>query len=337
MPTIYDVAKKARVSVGTVSNVINNKGNVNPKLRKRVEDAMQSINYTPNKAARSLASGRSDNIGVLYPFNPNSLTGTSYLEYVSYLITIAQESNQQLILYPANNSTSAVVDLERIVKSGQVRGFILFEVEMMDHRASYLLSKNIPFSMVGRTENSEALHCVDADVRQIINDTVLHLKENGYRRMALLGRKSFMGVDYRIHSELERACSSHGLEFDPSLRLTSSWHESERAGVIDYFIRRRNDFDVIFITETAVRFQFVQSILRRGLRIPEDIAVVGYMDSHVDELMQPSISATQIPVAPMVTTAINMLINYEKREPQQVLVPGSFIARESTERKRSFC
>ncbi len=58
---------KRPVSVGTVSNVINNKGNVNPKLRKRVEDAMQSINYTPNKAARSLASGRSDNIGRTIP------------------------------------------------------------------------------------------------------------------------------------------------------------------------------------------------------------------------------------------------------------------------------
>ncbi len=100
--------------MGTVSNVINNRGNVNPpKLRKRVEEAMQRINYVPNKAARSLAFGRSENIAVLYPFNPNSITGTSYLEYVSHLINIANEYGQQLILYPSNNSAAAVVDLEK--------------------------------------------------------------------------------------------------------------------------------------------------------------------------------------------------------------------------------
>ncbi len=127
MSTIYDVAKKAGVSVGTVSNVINNRGNVNPKLRKRVEEAMQRINYVPNKAARSLAFGRSENIAVLYPFNPNSITGTSYLEYVSHLINIANEYGQQLILYPSNNSAAAVVDLEKIATSGQAWSFILLK------------------------------------------------------------------------------------------------------------------------------------------------------------------------------------------------------------------
>ncbi len=333
MSTIYDVAKKAGVSVGTVSNVINNRGNVNPKLRKRVEEAMQRINYVPNKAARSLAFGRSENIAVLYPFNPNSITGTSYLEYVSHLINIANEYGQQLILYPSNNSAAAVVDLEKIATSGQAWSFILFEVENMDHRVSYLTSKGIPFSMVGRTDNSDNLSYVDADVSQIINNTVLHLKENGYERLALLGRKSFVGVDQRIHTEMVKACTRHGLQFDPSLHLSSSWHKEEQQSVIDYFIRRRDDFDAIFITETAARLQFALSILKHNLSIPHDIAVVGYMDSSVDELMQPPITATRIPVGPMARAAIEMLLDLKREEPKQILIPGNLVARQSTAKR----
>ncbi len=82
---------------------------------------------------------------------------------------------------------------------------------------------------------------MDADVSQIINNTVLHLKENGYERLALLGRKSFVGVDQRIHTEMVKACTRHGLQFDPSLHLSSSWHKEEQQSVIDYFIRRRDD------------------------------------------------------------------------------------------------
>lgn len=334
MATIYDVAKKAGVSVGTVSNVINGKTSVSPDLRQRVQAAMQSTGYVPNHFARSLAKGRTNNIGVLYPFNPNHLPGTNYLEFVSHLVTYAQEYEQQVVLYPTISPDSSMVNLMRIMRSRQVRGFILFEVEMLDQRVEFLREKNFPFVMVGRCEHNDGLNYVDADVDQIIADTVKHLAENGYRRVAHLGRKSFIGVDYRIHTELSRRCNEAGLQFDQSLCLRSTWEKKERRELINYFLNRHEEFDAILITEAVVRFQFVREALRAGLRIPDDLAVIGYMGTYLDDLSHPSISAFDVQAQKLVESAVKILVDSNREgDPQQVLVPGRLIPRESTRKK----
>lgn len=334
MATIYDIAKKAGVSVGTVSNVINGKPTVSPELRRRVEAAIEAIGYTPNPAARSLARGESSSIGVLYPFNPNYVAGTSYLDFVSQIISYCQELNYQVVLYPSTSPDTALEDLKGIVQSRQVGAYILFEVDMIDHRVGYLVKEGLPFVMVGRTVDTSGLSYVDADIGQIIKDGVSHLSEVGCRRIAHLGRKPLVGVDSRIYTALAKETRERGLILDPSLTLWTSWSPHERLQIVEYFVNRHREFDAILISEAAVRFQFVQEALRAGLRIPDDLMVLGYMETHLDEHAYPSITAFDVQADLMVKTAVEALLDSQESGPRQVLIPGKLNKRDST-RKRN--
>jgi DNA-binding LacI/PurR family transcriptional regulator len=334
VPTIYDVAKRAGVSVGTVSNVINNKRSVNPALRKRVEQAMEEIGYVPNPSARNLARGYNTSIGVLYPFNPNHVAGTSYLDFVSHLVKYAQLFERQVVLYPSTKPSSELDDLREIVRSRQVSSFILFEVEMDDKRVEYLTECAIPFVMVGRTRDCSGLAYVDANIAQIIRDGLKHLKEVGCRRIAYLGRRSSIGVDARIASELTQQSGELGLELVPDLYCLTRWEPQERRAIVERFVQRRGDFDAVFISEAAVRFQFVQEILRAGLTIPDDFMVLGYMGTSLDEMSYPSITAFDVQAERIVELAVAALLDRDKSGPGQVLVPGRLIPRDSTRKRK---
>ena len=333
MPTIYDVAQKARVSVGTVSNVINGKASVSPKLRIRVEAAMQAIGYVPNHAARSLAKGKTNCIGVFYPFDPDYRAGENYIEFASLVTMELRKHGHQAVLFPAHDPNSIILETERVVDSGQVDGVILFEVEMLDERASVLKDRGIPFVMLGRCANNDGLAYVDADVEQIISEAVQHIVGRGYRRVAHLGRKSSVAVDLRIYHNLILECQQAGLNVEQSLFIWSTGKASESDRAVNHLLTHRQEYDVIFISEPMHRFRFVQEALRNGIDIPGQVAVMGYMGGSLDEVSQPSITAFDVQPEVLVEEAVHMLLDIcaGRDEGRQVLVPGSLIVRESTE------
>lgn len=336
MPTIYDVAKKAKVSLGTVSNVINGKPSVRPELRRRVEAAMRTLGYVPNHAARSLAKGKNNSIGVLYPFDIDNYAGESYLDFVSQVIICARKHGYQVILYPSQGLNGTMMETEQIVESGQVDGLLLFEVEMLDPRVSVLKSREFPFVLVGRCANNAGLAYVDADVEQIINEAVQHLIERGCKRIAHLGRRSSVAVDLRIYHELIKGCQQAGLDTDHSLYLWSTGKMSERKRAIDHLIRRYQEYDGILISEVTTRFQFVQEALQAGIKIPDEVAVIGYMGGHLDEMSRPSITAFDVQSQTIVEEAVQMLLDMCSNGGfgGQVLVPGILKPRQSTEVRR---
>ncbi len=332
MPTIYDVAKKAGVSVGTVSNVINRKPSVRPELRRRVEKAMREIGYVPNHAARSLAQGKTDTIGVLYPFDPDYKAGEGYLEFVSLLMTALSRRGKRVVFYPNHDPDSAALDTQRIVDSGQVDGVILFEVEMLDERVSVLRDRDVPFVLVGRCANNDGLAFVDADVEGMLREAVQHMVDMGYKRVAHLGRRSSVAIDLRIYHGLVQECLRAGMEVDQSLFIWSTGKASEQEMAISHLLDLYQQYDVVFISEGLPRFRFVQMARARGIDIPGEIGVMGYMGVSLDELSQPSITAFDVQPRVIVETAVDMLlaISDGSSKGDQVLVPGMLIRREST-------
>lgn len=332
MGTIYDVARKAGVSVGTVSNVINRKPSVRPELRQRVEEAMQAIGYVPNYAARSLAKGRTNSIGVLYPFDPDHKAGEGYAEFASLVTMELRKHNKHVVLFPTHDPNNAVLEAERIINSGQVDGVILFEVEMLDERVLFLKNRDVPFVLLGRCANNDGLAFVDADVEGIIHEAVQYMVSMGYRRVAHLGRKSSVAVDLRIYHSLVLECQREGLEVDQSLFIWSTGKTSELEMAVNHLVEHHPKYDVIFITEGMHRFCFVQKARASGIDIPGDVAVMGYMGVALDEMSQPSLTAFDVQPGVLVAEAVQMLLDIcaGHSQGEQVLVPGLLVTRQST-------
>lgn len=332
MVTIYHVAKKAGVSVGTVSNVINGKPSVRPELRRRVEEAMQAIGYVPSHAARSLARGKTNYIGVLYPFDLDYKAGEGYTQFASLVTMKLHKQGKHVVLFPTQDRGNTVLETKWIIDSGQVDGVILFEVEMLDERVLFLKNRDVPFVLLGRCANNDGLAFVDADVEGIIHEAVEHMVCMGYKRVAHLGRRSPVAVDLRIYHSLIVECQRAGLEVDESLFVWSTGKTSELEVAIDHLLKHYQKYDVIFVTESMHRFYFVQKARAHGIDIPQDVAVMGYMGGTLDEMSQPSITAFDVQPDALVTKAVRMLLDIcaERSQGQQILIPGLLIAREST-------
>ncbi len=332
MPTIYDVAEKAGVSVGTVSNVINGKPSVGPELRWRVQEAMRDIGYVPNHIARSLAQGKTDTIGVLYPFDPDYRAGESYIDFVSLLVLALSKRGKHAAFYPNHDPNTAASETKRIVDSGQVDGVILFEVEMLDERVSVLKERDIPFVLLGRCANNDGLAYVDADVESMLCEAVQHMAEMGYKRVAHLGRRSSAAIDLRIYHSLVQECLRAGMEVDQSLFIWSTGKTSEQEMAINHLLANYKHYDLVFISDGLQRFRFVQMARARGIDIPGDVGVIGYMGGSLDELSQPSITAFDVQPQVLVETAVDMLLDICEGggQGEQVLVPGMLVKREST-------
>src|SRR5215218_3409950 len=184
VPTIADIAKRAGVSISTVSYVLSGKRPISGATRERVNAAIEELGFRPNQAGRALASKRSNTVAMLYPSHAQVLSEMP-LEFMVSAAGEAARRGYSLLL-----STSPVEDEEmlRLIHQGFVDGLILMEIKLDDPRVPLLREHNYAFSMIGHCRENDGISYVDVDFDQMVEVAVDHLAELGHRQVALISR-----------------------------------------------------------------------------------------------------------------------------------------------------
>lgn len=330
--TLEEIAELSGVSRATVSRVVNNHPNVSDRVRKRVQEVIHQTGYEPNQAARSLASNRSHMIGLFIP-----LVGQSELfvdPYYGKLIRgISHECNQlnyvlSLFIFDSRDAEQKM--FSRIVNSSYVDGFIITASTLDNPYTDMLNQRQIPFVMVGRAADSTNVDTVDADNVGGAYMAVTHLIRNGYKRIAIIAPELTTAVGQDRLQGYRNALQERQLPINESLITEGDFTFSGGVHAMRQLLPY--DPDAVFGGSDLMALGAIQAIQEAGLRVPEDIAVVGFDDFPAAQTSTPPLTTIRQPVEKSGSIAVQTLIdNIDTQDgtAQRTILPVELIIRGS--------
>ncbi len=337
MTTIYDVAREAGVSIGTVSYVLNNTKRVRPETVRRVQQAMQALNYRPRAAAKALAAGHSNVIALLYPIYLHDFQ--MFLSTFTLAIgEVLADSDYGLEVRPVLRGRAEQQELEASINSGSMDGALLVHTQLQDPRVPLLQKARIPFVMIGRCADNSGLYFVDTDIDAAVRLAVEHLVQLGHRCVPLVGAekesKYSTTVAHRLQAAYLQALAEFGLPSSCRLFIDAAPLSLmvERVKELLRSRRRPRPTAIACANEAAVMCTY-KAAAELGLRIPDDLAVLGYADSPLYPLLPVPTTTVFDHVADLGRVAARMLLTRlegNEPEPPQVLLPPRLVVRAST-------
>lgn len=305
-PTLEMVAAIAGVSRSTVSRVINDSPKVTPEALAAVQAAIEKLGYVPNRAARSLASRRTQSIALVIPEN------TARFFADPYFATVIQGAAMQVATtdYTLTLLIAAEGDAEktrRYLQAGNVDGALVLSHHSDD--LSYLeLARAIPVIFGGRPMSAEGddAYYVDVDNVAASRTVTGNLMEHGRRRIATIAGPQDMaaGVDRLLG--WRRAMHDAGLPDD--LIEYGDFSPDSGASAMARLLERRLDFDGVFIASAQMASGAVQVLRDRGLSVPEDVGVVTFDNDYFAQTTRPALTTIEQPTTEVGRTMVSMLI-----------------------------
>ena len=336
MTTIRDIAKRARVSIGTVSNYLNNPDLVAESTRKEIQQAIEALGYFPSAAARSLKSRTTSRIGMVPLISPEDNrsmepSDITFLDFLSAVNTTAAENGFALLLSTAIYEDDELPMYKRMVGERQIDGMLLTGVRSDDPRVDFLLEQDFPFVTYGRTR--EAKHpYVDVDGADGVHQAVDHLVALGHKRIAYISPPPGLMCTEQRWEGFSRAMNENDLPIDPDLVMEGDFHEKTGQIGMHLFLDLPQPPTAVIASNDVCAFGVLTALQRRGHRGGREISVVGFDDSRMAARWSPSLTTIAQPfreIGFMATKILIDLINGESTDTQLVLKPR-LIERESS-------
>jgi LacI family transcriptional regulator len=328
---ITDVAERAGVSIKTVSRVINREPNVRADTRERVENAIGVLNYTPNPFARSLAGNRAFVVGLLYD-NPSS----SYvIDIQRGALNACRREHYDLLIHPCDYRSSEMpAEVAHLLRQSKVDGFLLTP-PLSDHEPllTALRGSNANFVRVAPGDHAEIGRSVFTNDRESSAEMTRYLASIGHRSIAfIIGDPDHKAVGERYRGYAD-GLGIAGLPFDQ--RLVRQGFNTFQSGVecALELLRQTNRPTAVFASNDEMAIGVMRIAHQSGLRIPEDLSVVGFDDIPVGQQMFPALTTIRQPVEGMAMTATDLLLGQLRgvADGQERIVLESIIQlREST-------
>jgi DNA-binding LacI/PurR family transcriptional regulator len=335
--TSHDVAIRAGVSRTTVSFVLNDvkEANISEETRLRVLAAAEELQYVPDAAAQALASGRTRTFGMVFRTHPHSTADLAHMQILQGLMSVASQSGVRLLIDTVSDNDTA--DFYRsLSRNKRIDGLILSDPHVDDRALYDLLNDGFPVVLLGRLPGVKVAS-VEFDNRGGSRVAVEHLVSQGHKRIGFVGYAplSFTGVTERL-SGYRDALTSAGIAFDENLVRYGYYSADTGFDSTTSLLAVPEPPTAIFVSSDVLAFATLAAIHQSGLRIPDDIAVVGFDDHPLSQFAAPPLTTVHLPFEEMGRQAGNMLLNLllHPDEPvREISLEGQLIIRASSSRR----
>jgi len=327
--TIEHIAQLAKVSKATVSRVLNNSPKVTEKTRERVIKAIKESGYYPSATARRLTTNKAETIGLIIPTPQDKTFGNPfYTEILRGFTHQAKVEGYDLLLFINEHQ----FNYSKLFYDRRVDGLLLVGIKRNDKGIVELSKNKFPYILTGKVDYKEANY-VDADNRGGAYQAVSYLSDLGHKRIGYLGGSfEFIFNQERFEGYL-KALKEHNLEYGKELTMESintqeSGYEAMRK-LLEYSLLPT----AVFVANDLDAIGAMKAVKEKGLKMPEDIAFIGFDDIQLASYVEPSLTTVRQLIFKMGTTAISLLVRLiegKEKEPLQVELPTQLIIRESS-------
>lgn len=331
--TIRDVAAAAGFSVNTVSRALNDKPDVSPATKSRVLEAAHRLGYRPNKLARGLRSNKTQTIGVIVADIANPFFGA----VVKGVEQAARERNWSLILGNADENYEREKEAIQVMLAEQVDGLLITPCQKERKTIENLKCTGLPFVLLGRRFDDLATDYVVPDEVQGGFLATKHLLEMGHTRIAMINAPLYISSAQKRLEGYKKALNQYGVKVDESLITSQALTVEEGYRVAKSILRSSHRPTAVFAYSDFVAFGVMKAIREAGLRIPEDIAVVGFDDVEFSSCLEVPLTTIESPKERMGREATKVLLekieNKTHDSRREIKLEVKLIVRQSTRGK----
>ncbi len=327
--TLEEIGQLAGVSRSTVSRVVNGYPHISPEIRERVEQIISETGYQPNSAARSLASSRTQVIGLFIPNTVLHIFSDPYFpRLIEGISKACNAENYTLALYLFHSLEEEQRSIERILNSHTVDGLIVSADRDDSGLIPQLKERRMPFVIVGRPEDT-TINYVDTDNFNGAYAAARHLLRLERERIGFIGTQhNNAGRDRR--DGFMKALNEHGTTLPPQMIVYGDF--SEESGY--HGMRKLLPYkpDALFASSDLMALGALRSATEAGLKIPDDLAIIGFDDLPPATVAFPPLTTVRQPVHRLGMTAVEMLIdilNTGNDLPRRVILPTELVIRAS--------
>ncbi|MEW5869902.1 MAG: LacI family DNA-binding transcriptional regulator [Chloroflexota bacterium] len=326
--TIIDVAAEAGVSYGTVSRVINNDVHVKAETRQRVLNAMQNLGFVVNRQARSLAGGRSNSVGVLVPD-----LGTGYIgEIIRGIDSELSLSGMDLILYTTHRTAAKEANYVANLARGMVDGLLLVLPRSPTDYIETLTKRNFPLVLIDHQGTGEDCPAVGATNWQGAYNATEYLIELGHTRIGFITGWMDLGCALDRLDGYRSALRTHHLPAAPELVYEGTFFQTDGYAGASAFLDLDRPPTAIFASNDVMAMGVMDAVRNRGLRVPQDISVVGFDNIPQAALVRPALTTVNQPLEKMGRVATQVLLDLLE-EPDRIIerieLPTELVVRDS--------
>jgi LacI family transcriptional regulator len=332
--TIIEVAEKAGVSFGTVSRVVNNDIHVKKETRERVLKVMDRLGYVANRQARSLAGGKSNIIGVLVPD-----LGTGYIEEIIRGIDAELSlSDLDLILYTTHRTASKEANYVANLAKGMVDGLLLVLPRSPADYIGTLTGRNFPFVLIDHQGTGRNCPAVGATNWQGAYRATEYLIKLGHSRIGFITGSMDLGCSMERLEGYLSALRTHHASDAPELIYEGTFFQPDGYAGASALLDLPNPPSAIFASNDIMALGVMDAVRSRGLRIPDDVSIVGFDDIPQSAVVRPALTTVNQPLEKMGRVATQMLLDLLRqpdKEVSRIELPTELVIRDSCQNARS--
>ena len=325
--TIYDVAREAKVSMATVSRVLNGNPNVKPETRKKVKDVIERLDYRPNAVARGLASKKTTTVGVIIP----DISNLYYSSLARGLDDIAEMYNYQIIITNTDNDPEKERDAFLGLVSKQVDGIVFLGGALNEETLNDIKSSHLPVVICGTSEKDENMPSVNIDYYEAIKEAASKFLDEGAGQIAFVKAAYSEQLERHIEEGIKAAYKEQGKDFDDQYILSAAEDYQSGKSLFDEIQELKADVVVTMSDETAIGV--LHGAMDNNIAVPDEIQIMSCSNTRLVNMVRPPLSSVALPLYDIGAVGMRLLTKYmneETVEEANVILPYKIEYRATT-------
>lgn len=304
MSTIKDVATLAQVSTTTVSHVINNTRKVNEDTRKRVEVAMRQLDFHPNALARSLRSGSSKTIGLIIP----DIANLFFAEAARYIEDYGKNAGYSVILCNADNNPQKEASYVKVLIEKMVDGIIFISTGDSARNLKRLQTNNVPVVIADRDLSENLVDTVMVNNHQGGRLATEYLISLGHKRIGCISGPIGLGVSSQRTHAFHATMKQHSLSVPSAYYAEGDFGFESGESCMRQMLARGAKPTAVFVGNDMMAFGAIRAIEDAGLKVPEDVSVIGFDDIPLAKTYSPPLTTIAQPIKKVAKETVELLV-----------------------------